>query len=504
MKKSEEGIFGHPEEQEFNMNADKYPCGRIRRRQFLSDAGMGFTGLALGAMLARDGVVRASDVLAPPTGQPQFAPKAKSVIWFCMLGGTSHLESFDPKPDVDKYAGKTFAESPHNDAIVNSPFYRKNVRDFSGVPRNLMPQIYPTQITFQKRGESGIRVSDWWPHVGGNIDDIAVVRSMWTTDNDHAAQLQFHTGRHIFDGFHPSIGSWVHYGLGSLNDNLPQFIVMGGSPGDCCGGVGAHGAGYLGPEHAAVPLTVDPGNPLAFGKRAVTASEKQRRDELELLRELNAVAQAEYPNDAVLAARVKAYELAFRMQMAVPDVLDLKSETQAIQAAYGLDNSKTNRMGQMCLAARRLVEKGVRFIQIYDDGWDAHSKLKENHATRCGAVDKPIGALIADLKQRGLLEETIVVWGTEFGRTPGAERSDGRDHHPYGFSIWMAGGGIKGGVVHGATDELGFHAVEHRHYVTDLHATVLHQLGLDSHTLEIPGQKRLEIDFGQPMHDIIA
>ena len=161
-------------------------------------------------------------------------------------------------------------------------------------------------------------------------------------------------------------------------------------------------------------------------------------------------------------------------------------------------------MGQMCLAARRLVERGVRFMQIYDDGWDAHSKLKENHSTRCAAVDQPIAALLDDLKQRGLLDETLVVWGTEFGRTPGAEKSDGRDHHPYGFSVWMAGGGIKGGIAHGATDELGFHAVEHRHYVTDLHATVLHQLGLDSHRLEIPGQKRLEIDFGTPMRDIIA
>ena len=207
-------------------------------------------------------------------------PKAKSVIWFFMLGGTSHLESFDPKPEIDKYAGKTFDESPYNEAIVNSPFYRKNVRDFAGVPRDLMPTIYPTQIGFQEaRAKAASTVSDWWPHVGTCIDDIAVVRSMWTTDNDHAAQLQFHTGRHIFDGFHPSIGSWVHYGLGSLNDNLPQFIVMGGGPGDCCGGVGAHGGSYLGPEHAGVPLTVDPENPLAFGKPAVamTRSPAPRR-----------------------------------------------------------------------------------------------------------------------------------------------------------------------------------------------------------------------------------
>jgi hypothetical protein len=481
-----------------------YPCGRIQRRKFLADCGLGCTGLALGAMLHRDGIVRAADHYEIPDGQPHFTPKAKSVIWFCMLGGTSHLESFDPKPEIDKYAGKTFAETPHNDSIVNSPFYRKNVRDFGGVPRDLMPTVFPTQVGFQPRGESGIPVSDWWPAVSRRIDDIAVIRSMWTTDNDHAAQLQFHTGRHIFDGFHPSIGSWVHYGLGSLNDTLPQFIVMGGGPGDCCGGVGAHGGAYLGPEHSAVPLTIDPQHPLAFGKPAQPTTEEQRREDLELLRELNGIAQAEYPRDAALTARIKAYELAFRMQMAVPEVLNLNAETQATQQAYGLDQPATQRMGQMCLAARRLVEQGVRFIQIYDDGWDAHLKLKENHSTRCAAVDQPIGALLADLKQRGLLDETIVVIGTEFGRTPGAERSNGRDHHPYGFSIALAGGGIQGGIAHGATDELGFHAAEHRHYVTDLHATVLDLLGLDHRQMEIPGRKRLDLDFGQPIRAIMA
>ena len=209
-------------------------CGRINRRAFLSDVGMGFTGLALGSMLAREGL--ANDAphaeATPLTGNPSFLPRAKSVIWYFMLGGTSHLESFDPKPEVTKHAGKTIKESPYEQTVTGSPFYRKNVRDFAGTPRELMGTLYPLQIGFQKRGQSGIEVSDWWPHVGSCIDDISVVRSMWTTDNDHAAQLQFHTGRHIFDGFHPSIGSWVHYGLGSLNDNLPQFVVMGGGPED--------------------------------------------------------------------------------------------------------------------------------------------------------------------------------------------------------------------------------------------------------------------------------
>jgi hypothetical protein len=482
------------------------PCGQINRRTFLSDVGMGFTGLALGAMLQRDGFVRADSEKAhlPPDGLAHVAPRAKSVIWFCMLGGTSHVESFDPKPALNTYAGKTIDESPYKDAILNSPFYRKNVRDFAGTLRDLMPKIYPLQIGYAKHGDSGIEVSDWWPHVASCIDDISVVRSMWTTDNDHAAQLQIHTGRHIFDGFHPSIGSWVHYGLGSLNDNLPQFVVMGGGPGDCCGGIGAHGAAYLGPEHAGVPLNVDPANPLVFGTPGATVTVEERKQQLELLRELNGLAGVEYPADSALRARIKSYELAFRMQMAVPEVMRMSDETAATQKSYGLDQATTKRFGEFCLVGRRLVERGVRFVQIFDDGWDAHSQLIKNHSTRCGAVDQPIAALLKDLKQRGLLDETLVVWTTEFGRTPGAEKSDGRDHHPYGFSVWLAGGGIKGGVAHGTTDELGFHAAEHRHYVTDLHATVLRQLGLDSHRLEIPGHKRLEIDFGSPIREIIA
>ncbi len=473
------------------------PCGRVRRRTFLADAGMGFTGLALGAMLADDGLVRAADSNTGnlPSGLARVAPKAKSVIWLFMIGGTSHLESFDPKPAVNKYQGLTIAESPFNQRVLQSPFYRKNVRDFAGTPRKLMNKIYPLQVGYRKRGESGIEVSDWWPHLSTCIDEISVVRSMWTTDNDHAAQLQFHTGRHIFDGFYPSIGSWVHYGLGSLNDNLPQFLVLGTPPRDCCGGVGAHGADYLGPEHAGVQMRIDPKNPLPFGTPGASVSLEERADQMNLLRQLNSLAAVEYPGDAAMRARIKSYELAYRMQMAVPDVMNLDSETAATRTLYGLDGDSTRRFGQQCLLARRFVEKGVRFVQLYDGGWDAHSKLRSNHSTRIGQTD---------LRQRGLLEETLVVWGTEFGRTPGAENSDGRDHHPYGFSVWMAGGGIKGGTVHGATDELGFHAAEHRHYVTDIHATVLHQLGLDPHTLEVPGHKRLEIDFGKPIHEIIA
>ena len=485
------------------------PGGRASRRQLLAESGLGLTGLVLGTMLHRDGLGADSSQLQNRLGQPHFAPKAKSVIWFFMNGGVSHLESFDPKPKLNQLAGKTIDESSFAAEILESPFYRKNVRDFSGKPRALMAQLYPLQIGFQHRGESGIAISDWWPHVGSCIDDIAVVRSMWTTDNDHAAQLQFHTGRHIFDGFYPSIGSWVHYGLGTINENLPQFVVMGPPPGDCCGGTGAHDASYLGPEHAGVKMTVDPNKPLSFATPGDHVAVEERRDQLDLLRDLNRFTVADYPNDANLKARIKAYELAFRMQMSVPDVVNLNAESKRTHTLYGIDERDTQGMGRQALTARRLVERGVRFVQIYDGGgggggWDAHAKLKENHSRNCRRVDKPIAGLVKDLKQRGLLDETLVVWATEFGRTPGAEKSDGRDHHPYGFSVWMAGGGLKGGIAHGATDEIGFHAIENRHYVTDIHATVLHQLGLDPRRLVVPGQKRLEIDYGQPIHDIIS
>lgn len=486
------------------MTKNKFPCGRIHRRGFLADCGMGVTGLALGSLLQREGIGAEIEATDLANGLQHFAPRAKSVIWYFMLGGTSHLESFDYKPAINKYAGKTVEESPYKSTVLDSPFYRKNVRDFAGTPRALMATLYPLQVGFKKRGESGIEISDWWQNVGDCVDDIAFVRSMWTTDNDHAAQLQFHTGRHIFDGFHPSLGSWVHYGLGSLNENLPQFIVMGPPPGDCCGGVGAHDGSYLGPEHSGVPLSADPNNPLAFGTPGAGVTVAERKRQLELLRELNGLAGAQYPDDPALRARIKSYELAFRMQMSVPEVVDLAMESKATQELYGLHQPATQAVGRMSLIARRLAERGVRFIQIYDDGWDAHSKLKDNHTKRIEAVDRPIAGLLKDLKQRGMLDETLVVFATEFGRTPGAEASDGRDHHPYGFTVWLAGGGIKGGTVHGATDEIGFHAIENRHYVTDIHATVLHQLGLDSRRLEIPGQKRIEIDYGKPIKEILA
>ena len=483
-----------------------FPCGRTRRG-FLADCGLGFASLATGVMLARDGVARGGEASAVAAG-PHFAPRAKNVIWLFMAGGVSQMESFDPKPMLAKYAGMTIEESPVADAVIKSPYYRKNVRDFAGGPRKLMPKLYPMQVGYKPRGQSGIEVADWWPHVGDMIDDIALVRSCWCTDNDHAAQYEFHTGHHVFDGYHPSIGSWVHYGLGSLTDDLPSFVAIGDPPGVCCGGRGAQNGAYLGPEHNAVPLKFDPVQPLPYAAPGGEVFQEEQAAEFALLQELNEQSARRHVDDPTIAARIKSYELAFRMQASVPEVFKFSEETAATAKMYGLDNSTTRSFGESCLLARRLVERGVRFVQLYHGGgggggWDAHSNLKDNHGKLSQQVDQPIGALLKDLKQRGLLNETIVVWATEFGRTPGEEGSQGRDHHPYGFSVWMAGGGIKGGIAHGATDEIGFHAVEHRHYVTDIHATVLHQLGLDPRRLEVPGHKRLEMDFGQAIREIV-
>jgi hypothetical protein len=325
---------------------------------------------------------------------------------------------------------------------------------------------------------------------------------MWTTDDNHGAQVQFHSGRHMLDPRVPTIGAWVNYGLGSLNDNLPQFISMGPRFFDKRDG---H---YLGPAYDAVTLKVDPTNPLDYAKPQgdITATEQQA--EFSLVNRLNQLARKAYPGDQELEARIKSYELAFRMQSAVPNVIRFDQETEATRRLYGLNQAETKPFGQQLLAARRFVEQGVRFIQImHGDGaagaWDQHSALKAKHSQLARQVDRPIAGLIRDLKQRGLLDETLIVFATEFGRTPGSQGSDGRDHHPHGFSVWMAGGGIRGGMVHGATDEIGFHAAEHPHYVTDVHATLLHQLGLHSHRLHVPGHQRLEQDFGKVIDEIL-
>jgi len=477
----------------------------MNRRTFLADTGMGFTGLALGAMMAH---ADEEPAWRPPDGKPHFKPRAKSVIWLFMTGGVSHVESFDPKIALNKYAGKSISDTPYKDTLNNPTI--KDIREFVAGNHKVQPVLYPLQTGFQRRGESGIEISDWWPNVGDCVDDLAIVRSLYTTDNDHGAQLQFHTGRHALEGPFPTLGSWVHYGLGALNENLPQFVVMGSPLADCCGGVKGHGAHYLGPENAGVRMNADPNDPLPFASPGPGKFREEQAAEFGLLGRLNKLAGIEYPDDPALRARIKSYELAFRMQTAVPEVFKFDEESKETRELYGLDQAETKEFGMQCLGARRLVERGVRFVQLFHGstggagGWDAHGAIKKNHTSMCAKVDKPIAGLLKDLKRRGLLDDTIVVWGTEFGRTPGAQGGDGRDHHPFGFCAWLAGGGVKGGVVHGATDEIGFHASENRHYVTDIHATVLHQLGLDARRLEVPGRKRLEIDFGKPIKEILA
>ena len=497
------------------LRQNHYGCGQTRR-SFLADTGMGFTGLALSALLARDGLpaarANAHDAAwSPPTGRPHFRPRAKSVIWIFLCGGVSHLESFDVKPELNRYAGKSIDDTPYK-AVLDPKKVEKNIVGANPAHGN-RKVIMPLQTGYKTYGQCGLVVGDWFEHVGTCADDLAVVRSLWTVHNDHGAQLTFQTGRHPREGAHPTLGSWVSYGLSSGNQNLPEFVVLGTPTGDCCGGAWTFGAGYLGPQHGGVRLEVDPKKPLPFLSPAdpsVTLEEQQAN--LSLLGKLNHLAGIDYPDDPNLRARVKAYELAFQMQRSIPETLQLEKEDEATRSLYGLDQPHTKAFGTKCLAARRLVERGTRFVQLFHGGggggdWDAHGKIKENHTKLAAQVDKPIAGLLKDLKRRGLLEETIVVFGTEFGRSPGSEGAGpaaGRDHHPQAFCGWLAGGGVKGGIQHGSTDELGFHPTSHPHYVTDLHATVLHLMGLDSRRLEVPGRKRLDIDHGNVITDILA
>lgn len=480
-------------------------CGR---RTFLSDVGLGFTGVALGAMLAEES--RSESPTSKPKSSDTRQPKIKNVIWIFLSGGVSHLETFDPKPLLNRFAGKTFDETGF-DNPQKLPIYRERSRSVVGFDRDVVSKIMPLNVGYRKRGQAGIEVSDWLPHLASVVDDLCIVRSMWTTDNDHAAEFQFHTGRHALDEQEPTIGSWISYGLGTLNENLPKFVFLGQFKDTRVkNNFAAH---YLGPEHAGIQLSLDPKNPLPFGSRPWGIRGGEQKREFELIHQMNRLSEVEYPNDPELMARIQSYELAFRMQAAAPEALGYQDESNETLALYGMDQDATRVYGHRLLTARRLAERGVRFTLCYlsDYGeWDSHSNIKELHARSCARVDRPLAGLIQDLKRRGMLDETLVVCATEFGRTPGLEITSfnkagtGRDHHPHGFTIWMAGGGVKRGHVHGATDELGFHAIEHPHYVTDIHATVLHLLGLDATQLNIPGRKRLEIDYGRVIEDVLA
>ncbi len=430
------------------------------------------------------------------------------MIWLMMRGGVSHLESFDPKPELNKHAGKTIAESAHK-AILDSP-YIKNVRE--QVANNIIDKqkarIYPLQIGFKPGGQSGIQVSDWWPHLRECVDDIAVIRSMYTTDNNHGAQMEFLTGRHLLDGCHPTIGAWIHYGLGSLSDDLPQFISMGPAlESQCFGGVDS---GYLGPEHAGVSAQGrSQQTRCPTPDRSVPVSTAEATVKADVLSRLNQLAAVEYPG---------------RPQAACPDSIVRAGLPHADGRPRGPPVRRRDRARPAALRSRPRRHAPVR--PAAPGGPPAggargpvHPDLSRRRRRRCVGcplrpprqshkplcpgrqanrriTDRPETAGIARRHDRGLGHRV----------RPDAVRqgADGRDHHNYGFSVWMAGGGIKGGVVHGATDELGFHAVENRHYVTDIHATVLHLLGLDSHRLEIPGRKRLEIEHGKVIRSVLA
>lgn len=486
-------------------------CNHIQRRTFLADVGMGFTGVALGALLHQDGHTsqHAKAPFSAPDGRPHLVPKAKNVIWVFLSGGYSQMETFDPKPMLLKYGDKTYDDTPYLNP-TKDPLFMLRSRAVVGGDRP-HSKIFPLQVGFRKHGESGVEITDWWPHLATCVDDIAFVRSMYTTDNDHNAEFQIHHGRHKLDPPEPVIGSWIHYGLGTLNENLPAFVFIG-KYSDTRVRWNFH-ANYLGPAHNGVELSLDPKNPLPFGIRPESVIAREQQNQFEFINQLNRLSAIEYPDDPEVRARIKSYELAFRMQMSVPDALDMSGETAETEQLYGIDNKTTAVYGRRLLTARRLAERGVRFSLVYlsDYGeWDSHTELKTNHARSSERVDKPIAGLLKDLKRRGMYEDTVVVFCTEFGRTPGVEVRDsykiytGRDHHPHGFTVWFAGAGIKNGTVHGRTDELGFHAVEDAHYVTDIHATLFRLLGLDPHRLDIPGRKRLETDYGKPISQIIA
>jgi hypothetical protein len=438
----------------------------LSRREMLVRCANGFGGLALAALLSDPayGVEPArekeTDPLAPKP--PHFKAKAKSVIFLFMDGGPSQMDTFDPKPRLAKEHGQ-----PIKVKVEPTQF-------------NNVGTVLQSPWKFKQYGDCGLPVSDLFPHVGTCADDLCVIRSMISDFSEHTnANFFLHTGNG--QQGRPSMGSWVTYGLGSECRNLPGFIVLhsGMIP---PGGMDCFNNGFL-PASYQGSLFQRGDVPLADLK-PTELNAKAQQGKLSLMRKLDQGALERSGNDDKLEAAIANYELAFRMQTAVPDLMDLKGETEATKKLYGLDDAKTELFGRQCLVARRLVERGVRFVELLcpnlgHDRWDQHSKLKEGHEDNACAVDKPIAGLLKDLKARGLLESTLVLWGGEFGRTPMAQGSDGRDHNPFGFTVWLAGGGVKAGHVHGATDDYGYHAIEGKVEMYDLHASMLHLLGLD-------------------------
>jgi hypothetical protein len=449
------------------MNGSHVPLFRSRR-EFLCKAGGGFGALALSCLLDRDSASADATPPSPLAPKPaHFKTKAKAVIFLFMEGGPSHLDTFDPKPELTRLHGQKL---PTSFGTVITPM---------GTGGNT---LLASKRAFKKYGESGIEVSDWLPHIAGCADDLALIRSCWADGLNHVGSVcQMNTGS-VLAG-RPSMGSWVLYGLGSENQNLPGFVVMSDA-GEPTGGARNWGTGFM-PATYQGTMFRNGSSPILH-LQSPSADTAQQRRKLELINALNEHHRYRRPEDTELSARIAAYELAFRMQATAPEAVDLSQETEQTKEEYGLSRQECADFAHRCLLARRLVERGVRFVQIYCGGgsqWDAHSNLEGNHSKMCARCDRPTAALLRDLKRRGLLDSTLVIWGGEFGRTPMSEGGNGRDHNPYGFTMWLAGGGVRGGQIIGSTDELGLYARENKIHVHDLHATILHLLGFDHRKL---------------------
>jgi hypothetical protein len=478
---------------------------RRTRREFLWDTGAGFTGLALSGLLAQDSFLASQSLAADgqtpwvsPTHpkKPHFTPKAKSVIFLFMYGGPSHVDTFDYKPKLYELDGKTIP-----------------VKTFGRGGKKNEGRVVGPKWKFQPQGQCGKWISTLFPHLGRCADEMAFIHSMYAESPIHgSAMLMMNSGR-ILSG-NPCLGSWVTFGLGSVNQNMPAFVVMLDQSGGPISGAKNWSSGYMPAAYQGTVIRASD-TPIHNLEPPPGMTSRVQRKLLDHLRWKNQQHLASREDNTELSARIASYELAFKMQQHAPEAVDFSRETQATLDMYGVGKAKTDDFGRKCLLARRLVERGVRFIQIYSGGnhndhnWDAHGDLVFNHNKHAGATDLPIAGLIQDLKQRGLLDETLIIWGGEFGRQPVAEYAEGtgRDHNSYGFTMWLAGGGIKGGTTLGATDELGSAAVEDRCHVKQLHATVLFQLGLDPNALTYfyggLDQKLVGVEGADPIQKII-
>lgn len=429
---------------------------------------MGFGALPLVGMMGNDLLAGNKDKIINPLAPKKTShpAKAKSVIFLFMEGGPSHIDTFDPKPILNKLAGKPVPDS-----------VRMNVITAMGESKS---PILPSKRKFKQYGKSGLWMSDWMPNLHQHADDLCVIRSMHTNGINHAGGVcQMNTGTPIAG--RPSLGAWVSYGLGSVNENLPSFLVMKDNKGRVVNGPRNWGPGFMPAVYQGVTIN-NSATPIPNLNPPLSVTGKMQRGKLDFLRNINEKYAAEYKHNSELDARIRNYEMAYNMQAEAPDAVDLSKEPDYIKEMYGLGKKETNNFGGMCLMARRLVERGVRFIQLYSGAgskWDAHSNIEGNHSSLFKQTDQPVAALLSDLKQRGLLDETLVVWGGEFGRTPMSEKGSGRDHNPTGFTMWMAGGGTKGGQTIGKTDEFGLFAVEDKMHVHDMHATILSAMGVD-------------------------